>query len=51
MEPPTSYYDSSDVVLTHLGNKVSRRCSVYGTQNIVLSGQVSTIFKFLYETR
>lgn len=45
MEPPTSYYDTSDVVLTHLGNKVSRRCSVFGTQNIVLNGQVRKILK------
>lgn len=38
------YYDPADIVLTHLGNKVSRRCAVYGTQNIVLSGQVTYFF-------
>jgi len=38
MKPAMKYYDPAETVLTSLGNKVSRKCSVFGSQNIVLSG-------------
>ncbi|KAI1718114.1 dynactin subunit 5 [Ditylenchus destructor] len=38
MELPQKYYDPVDTVSTSLNNRVSRKCSVFGSQNIVLAG-------------
>jgi hypothetical protein len=41
MEAQIVHYDPATQILTSQGNKVSRKARTYGTQNIILSGNVS----------
>lgn len=46
MDIQTVYYDKSDYVETATGNKVNRKSRLFGSQNIVLNGKVSSIILF-----
>lgn len=39
-EPPVQYYDKSEFIETHTGNKVGRKSVLCGSQNIRLHGKV-----------
>jgi hypothetical protein len=40
MEHQTIFYDPADTIITNQGNKISRKAKTYGTQNIILNGNV-----------
>jgi hypothetical protein len=39
-EPPAQYYEKSEFIETHTGNKVGRKSILCGSQNIRLHGKV-----------
>ena len=41
MELPVVEYDAKEVVHTAQGNKIHKQCQAHGSQNIILSGNVS----------
>uniref|UniRef100_A0A914C9Q4 Dynactin subunit 5 n=1 Tax=Acrobeloides nanus TaxID=290746 RepID=A0A914C9Q4_9BILA len=38
MELPLRHVEAEETIETSLGNKISRKCAIYGSQNIVLNG-------------
>lgn len=49
MEIPPQHYELSETIITSLGNKVHRRCNVYGSGNIHLANHVN--FKILKKNK
>lgn len=44
MEVLRQHYDVSETIITSLGNKVHRKCNVYGSVNIHLANHVNFFF-------